>query len=266
MTIAGVSGSGEGGARALPNVAATSREAWQQATIESITLQTPTVKSFRLHPLHWRPFLAGQHVDVRLTAPDGYVAQRSYSVTSSPDDDGVIELAIEELREGEVSPYFHEVAQVGDTVEVRGPFAEHFVWRPSLNEGVLLVGGGSGMAPFMSMVRQRARLIDAPPMVLVYSVRSWEDIIYREELFSHEREQRGLQLVLCLTRDAVRRPNDFARRVDADILMQAIALLPAPPAISYVCGRNSFVDVVAEALVGLGAVAASVRTERYGGR
>jgi glycine betaine catabolism B len=259
-----VNAEGEPMTAAAPNAAAL-RESWQEAVIERITVETATVKSFRLRPRRWRSFLAGQHIDVRLSAPDGYVAQRSYSVTSAPDDAGILELAIEELSSGEVSPYFHEIAQVGDTVEVRGPFAEHFVWRPARDEAVLFVGGGSGMAPFMSMIRLRARLADPPPVAMIYSARSWDDVIYREELLEHERVQSGLQLVFCLTRDKVRRPGDYSRRVDAEILDRVMGALPAHPVLAYVCGRNSFVDVVASALVELGLPAGSVRTERYGG-
>jgi ferredoxin-NADP reductase len=244
------------------------REEWQEAVIESIGIETPTVKRFRLRPRAWRSFLAGQHIDIRLTAPDGYVAQRSYSVTSSPSERGILELVIEALPDGEVSPFFHEVAQVGDTIEGRGPFAEHFVWRPAEQGAVLMVAGGSGVAPFMSMMRQRAQLGERAQhaaMGLVYSARTWDDVIYREELLAQERAQRRLTLTLCLTRDVPHRPEDFSRRVDPDILSRAIERLGARPELSYVCGRNSFVDVVASALVDMGLDAQSVRTERYGG-
>jgi len=273
-----------------------SREAWREAVIESITQETPTVRSFRLRPRVWRPFLAGQHVDVRLTAPDGYTAQRSYSVTSSPDDAGVLELAIERLDDGEVSPYFHEVAQAGDVIEVRGPFATHFAWRPEPDEPVLLVAGGSGVAPFMSMVRHRARLPVAPPMTLVYSARTWDDVIYREELLRHERRQDGLSVIVCLTRPApgvtdaagvplepgegavtvpggpgegwgapaIRRA-DFGRRVDRAILAEAVDRLCAPLRLAFVCGRNSFVDTVSTELLALDVAPDDIRTERYGG-
>lgn len=272
-----------------------SREAWNDAVIESITQETPTVRSFRLRPRIWRPFLAGQHVDVRLTAPDGYMAQRSYSVTSSPDDSGVLELAIERLNDGEVSPYFHEVAQPGDVVEVRGPFATHFAWRPAPDEPVLLVAGGSGVAPFISMVRHRAHLPDPPPMTLVYSARTWNDVIYRNELLGHERRQDGLSLVVCLTRPVAgatdvrgvplapgegvaiapgapgrgegetARRADFGRRIDGEILAEALARLAAPLRLAFVCGRNSFVDAVASQLVAIGVPPGEIRTERYGG-
>ncbi|MBC8086769.1 MAG: oxidoreductase, partial [Phycisphaerae bacterium] len=160
----------------------TSNHEWQEATIEAVKVETLTVKSFVLRPRTFHPFCAGQHVEVRLTAPDGYQAHRSYSICSSPHVKGTIELAIEELPTGEVSPYFHEVAQIGDVVETRGPFTTHFAWRPEEHGEVLLIGGGSGVAPLMSMVRLRAALSHAPPMTLVYSARSWRDVIFREEL------------------------------------------------------------------------------------
>jgi len=152
---------------------------WQQAAIERIVVQTPRVKSFFLRTPIER-HVAGQHLDVRLTAEDGYHAQRAYSIASAPGD--AIELAIEELAEGEVSPYFHEVAQPGDTFEVRGPLGGHFVWNASDGGPVLLVGGGSGVAPLMAMARERNRAAPRVPMLLVYSSRTWEDVIFRDEL------------------------------------------------------------------------------------
>lgn len=242
-----------------------SRADWQSAQISELTPITPTVLRVRLRPERWRPFLAGQHVDVRLTAPDGYQAQRSYSVASSPDESGVLELVIERLREGEVSSYFHEGAAVGDTLEVRGPFAEHFVWRPDDPGPVLLAAGGSGVAPFLSIVRQRAPLSHPSPMLLFYSARSWDEVIARDELLMHERQQSHLTLVLALTRGAASRPGDFARRIDRPIVDALLQRLGAAPAQSYVCGANRFVASVADLLIEAGVPAATIRTERYGG-
>ena len=153
---------------------------WQVGTVTSITQETPRVKSFRIQLPLWMPHLPGQHYDVRLTAPDGYRAERSYSVASSPLDEGEIELTIDLLADGEVSPYFHEVVVEGDQVEVRGPFASYFVWRGEAP--VLLVGGGSGVVPLMAMLRHRRRTMPELEMRLVYSIRSAEDVIYAEEL------------------------------------------------------------------------------------
>ncbi len=241
------------------------RAEWQRAEITELTPITPTVLRVGLRPERWSPFLAGQHVDVRLTAPDGYQAQRSYSVASSPSTEGTLELVIERLREGEVSSYFHEGAAVGDALELRGPFAEHFVWRPSDPGPLLLAAGGSGVAPFLSIVRQRATLDSPAPMLLFYSARSWEEVIARDELLEHERDQTALSAVFALTRGASPRPSDFARRIDRDMLGALLQRLGAAPRQSYVCGANRFVGSVADLLVDAGIPAATIRTERYGG-
>ena len=169
---------------------------WQIGTVKRIKQETPRVKSFRLELPMWMPHLPGQHYDVRLTAPDGYQAQRSYSVASSPLDHGEIELTIDRLADGEVSPYFHDVVVEGDQVEVRGPFASYFVWRGE--EPALLIGGGSGVVPLMAMLRHRRLAMPELEMRLVYSVRSADDAIYADELGEdadrhlHARDARGL--------------------------------------------------------------------------
>jgi len=151
---------------------------WQVATVAAIKPETPQVKSFRLQVPMWMAHLPGQHYDVRLTAPDGYQAQRSYSIASSPLEKGEIELTIDRLADGEVSPYFHDVVVEGDQVEVRGPFTSYFVWRGE--SPVLLVGGGSGVVPLMCMMRHRRLTMPELPMRLVYSVRKADDVIYAD--------------------------------------------------------------------------------------
>src|SRR5215207_6848475 len=153
---------------------------WQIATIARVKEETPRVKSFCFDLPMWMPHLPGQHYDVRLTDPEGYRAQRSYSIASSPLDEGQIELAIDLLDDGEVSPYFHEVVQEGDQVELRGPFTSYFVWRGEAP--VLLVGGGSGVVPLMAMLRHQRRTMPELDMRLVYSVRYAQDVIYADEL------------------------------------------------------------------------------------
>src|SRR4029079_8123485 len=153
---------------------------WQLATVTEIKRETPMVKSFRFQGPMWMEHLPGQHYDVRLTAPDGYRAQRSYSIASSPLDVGEIELTIDLLDDGEVSPYFHEVVEVGDKVELRGPFTSYFVWRGE--SPVLLVGGGSGVVPLMCMLRHKRRTMPDLDMRLVYSVRHADDVIYADEI------------------------------------------------------------------------------------
>lgn len=253
----------------------TDPNAWQQATIASITQQTPTVKSIVLRPHTWHLFLPGQHIDVRLSAPDGYQARRSYSITTGPALTSSIEIAVELLPDGEVSSWFHEVAQVGDSIEISGPFATHFVWRSAPSEPVLLVGGGSGVAPFMSMVRHRAFVAHAPQMTLLYSARRWADVIYRRELLVEARAQRGLRVSFALTRDASPLPApqstsptrvaDYARRIDAGVIAEELARFDVPPAATYLCGSNRFVSHVADLLVGAGIAPSAIRTERYGG-
>ena len=236
---------------------------WQEATIVTISSFTTAIRRVVLRPHSWRRFLPGQHIDLRLTAPDGYQARRSYSITSAPETEGTFEIAIERLPDGEVSPYFHDVAEVGDPIEISGPFAEHFVWRSEQPGGVLLIGGGSGVAPLLSMLRHRAFIPNAAPMTLLYSARTWDDVIVREELLAHEATQHNLRVVFCLTRDTARRTVDFSHRIDAEILQTTLATLS--PQLTFVCGNNSFVGTVADALVELGTAAETIRTERYGG-
>jgi len=237
---------------------------WQTAKITRIEKRTPRVTSFFF--LLSRPFAyrAGQHVDVRLTAPDGYQARRSYSIASAPEAGATIELAIEKLDDGEVSPFFHEVAAVGDEIELRGPLGGHFVWSDSEGGPILLVGGGSGVVPLMAMVRHRGALKSAAPVALVFSVRVWDEVIFRDELIGLDDRRDGFDLVLTLTREAARRPADYSRRIDAAMMMQSIVRLPEPPKLAFVCGSNAFVSAAAQALIDAGVPAGLIRTERYG--
>jgi len=223
---------------------------WQIATVVSIKRETPRVKSFRLELPMWMPHLPGQHYDVRLTAPDGYRAQRSYSVASSPLDEGEVELTIDRLDDGEVSPYFHDVVVEGDRVEVRGPFASYFVWRGEAP--VLLVGGGSGVVPLMAILRHRRRTMPDLPMRLVYSVRSAEDVIYADEL--------GDEALLTFTREAPAGWNGHTGRVDSSLIAQA----DIGSGIAFTCGSNGFVETASRLLLEAGFEPDRVRTERFG--
>ena len=198
----------------------------------------------------WMAHLPGQHYDVRLTAPDGYRAQRSYSIASSPLDEGEIELTIDRLDDGEVSPYFHDVVVEGDQVEVRGPFASYFVWRGE--SPVLLVGGGSGVVPLMAMLRHRRRTMPELPMRLVYSVRSPAELIYAQEL--------GEDAVLTFTRQAPEGWDGHRGRVDAAL----ITSVADASATAFVCGSNGFVETASALLLDAGLPAGHVRTERFG--
>jgi ferredoxin-NADP reductase len=223
---------------------------WQIATVSAIKVETPRVKSFRLQVPMWMPHLPGQHYDVRLTAPDGYRAQRSYSVASSPLDEGEIELTIDRLADGEVSPYFHDVVVEGDEVEVRGPFATYFVWRGEAP--VLLVGGGSGVVPLMAILRHRRRTMPDLPMRLAYSVRNAEDVIYSDEL--------GDDALLTFTREAPADWTGHTGRIDAGLIADA----SPGPGTAFICGSDPFVETAARLVLDAGYEPQRVRTERFG--
>jgi ferredoxin-NADP reductase len=244
--------------------AAAVQSPWQEARIVRIERRTPRVTSFFLQPSRPFTYRAGQHVDVRLTAPDGYQARRSYSIASSPGADTAVELAIERLEDGEVSPFFHDVAAVGDEVELRGPLGGHFVWPDFEHGPILLVGGGSGVVPLMSMVRHRAASRSTVPILLVFSARVWDEVIFRDELLGLDERKDGFSLVLTLTREAARRPADYSRRVDVAMMRDAVARLPEPPRVVFVCGSNAFVSAASQALIDAGVAAEIIRTERYG--
>ena len=223
---------------------------WQIGTVASIKQENPRVKSFRIELPMWMPHLPGQHYDVRLTAPDGYQAQRSYSIASSPLDEGQIELTIDRLDDGEVSPYFHDVVAEGDQVEVRGPFASYFVWRGE--EPVLLVGGGSGVVPLIAMLRHRRRTMPELPMQLVYSVRSAGDVIYADEL--------GDDTLLTFTREPPAGWSGHTGRIDARLIDEAsFASGPA-----FICGSNGFVETASRLMTEAGMAPQRIRTERFG--
>jgi ferredoxin-NADP reductase len=225
---------------------------WQIGTVIAIKRETPHVKSFRITLPMWMAHLPGQHYEVRLTAPDGYSAQRSYSIASSPLDEGEIELTIDRLEDGEVSPYFHDVVADGDQVELRGPFTSYFVWRAE--SPVLLVGGGSGVVPLMSMLRHRRRTMPDLRMRLVYSVRTAEDVIYGEEL--------DAGAVLTFTRDAPEGWQGHRGRVDRELIGQSASSFTS--GIAFVCGSNGFVESATNLLLEAGFEPRQVRTERFG--
>jgi ferredoxin-NADP reductase len=241
---------------ARPSQASAAKLRWQEATITALTSDTKRVKSFLLAPSAPFPFRAGQHVDVRLTAPDGYRAERSYSIASAPEDTARIELAIERLDDGEVSPFFHDVAEVGDAIELR-----------DIDDGgpLLLLGGGSGVVPLMSMLRHRAARGSRLLALLLFSLRTWDDVIFRDELLALAARNDGFQLALALTRDEPRREEDFGRRVDADMVAELADRLPAPPRHVFVCGGNPFVEAASRGAIHAGIPPAMIRTERYGG-
>ncbi len=240
------------------------RLAWQEATITAIEALTPRVKSFKLRPPQWRGFRAGQHVDVRLTAPDGYQAERSYSIGSAPEADDV-ELIVERLEEGEVSPFFHEIVAPGDTVEMRGPIGGHFTWQKKDGGPLLLVGGGSGMVPLLSMLRHRALVAPDVPVAFIYSARTREEVIYNEELMRSAESEMNIMLAITLTREEnVEMPFRMGR-IGAELVSEIIDGFDGLPRHSFVCGSTAFVDSATRLLLDMGVAFPTIKTERYGG-
>jgi ferredoxin-NADP reductase len=218
--------------------------------------ETERTKSITLELPEWPGHRAGQHIDVRLTAEDGYQAQRSYSIGSAPEDSQLV-LTVERLDDGEVSPYLVEELREGDELELRGPIGGYFVWEESLGGPLVMIAGGSGVVPFRSMLRHRQSTDSDVPGRLLYSSRSLEDVIYREELLAHDAVE------LTLTRSW---PDDWTGhrgRIDAQLLEQVVWAPDARPLI-YICGPTGFVEAVAETLVGAGHNPDRVRTERFG--
>src|SRR4051812_22781340 len=237
---------------------------WQSCAIVEIARRTPAIKSFFLSVAETFDHTAGQHVDVRLTAPDGYTAMRSYSIASAPSGSQVIELAIERLADGEVSPFFHDVAQPGDTIELRGPLGGHFLWPGPIEKPVLLIGAGSGVVPLMAMIRYWRASAEPVPVALLLSSRTWGDVLFRDELLELESSLPDFALALALTREPAMRGGDFSRRIDAAMVANVAARLLVSPGSVFVCGSNAFVDVAADAALTLGLEARLIKTERYG--
>jgi ferredoxin-NADP reductase len=236
------------------------RLTWLVAEVAQVRPETPRVKTLALDVAGWPGHRPGQHVDVRLTAEDGYQAQRSYSI-ASPAAGTRVELTVERLDDGEVSPYLTEEVRPGDLIELRGPVGGYFVWDPSPGGAALLVGGGSGVVPLMAMARQRAAHGDSVPTRLLYSARSEEDLIYRDELDRLAARGDGLDVLYTLTRRQPTGWSGYARRIDRELLAE---VAPKDLALAFVCGPTPFVEAVAEGLVGLGHEPSRIKTERFG--
>ena len=239
---------------------------WQIARVTAIKQETPDVKTFTLHLPQWQPHQAGQHYDIRLTAPDGYQAERSYSVASPPEQTGEIELTVDLVQEGEISTYLHGGVAVGDELEVRGPIGGYFVWGQKLAAlPLLLVAGGSGIVPLMAMLRHRAVLVATNPTTLLFSVRAAEDAIYRTELEQRAAAADGLgfDLRFTFTRQPPPGWTGYARRIDQAMLSELLSRFPASPQ-CFVCGPTRLVEQVANTLVDVGLPAETIRTERFG--
>ncbi|HZC77042.1 MAG TPA: ferredoxin reductase [Ktedonobacterales bacterium] len=235
---------------------------WQLGEIVALRQETAQAKSLTLSVPQWPGHRAGQHVDVRLTAEDGYQAERSYSIASPPEDSEVT-LTVERIAEGEVSPYLTEELRVGDLLELRGPIGGYFVWETRLGGPLLLVAGGSGIVPLMAMLRHRAAAGSHAAARLLYSSRTFEDIIYREELDQQAIADPDLMVAHTLTRAQPPGWTSYSRRIDIDLLREVIG--PADPhSRAYICGPTPFVEVAATSLLSLGYPAERINTERFG--
>jgi ferredoxin-NADP reductase len=234
------------------------RLTWQVATVEEVVEETPRVRTIVLEVPDWPGHRAGQHLDIRLTAEDGYRAEREYSIASAPGEP--VAITVERLEDGEVSPYLCDELRPGDGLELRGPIGGYFVWGPEDGGPLLVVAGGSGIVPLRAMLRHRQRSGSDVPARLLYSSRTLDDVIYRAEL---DELADGVEVVHTLTREQPAGWTGYARRVDAALLGE-VAWPPDAGARSFVCGPTSFVETVASGLVGLGHPPARVKTERFG--
>lgn len=240
----------------------TRRLEWQLAEVREIVVETYRVKSLVLHVTSWQGHLPGQHVDIRLTAEDGYQAQRSYSIASPPEDE-LLTLTVERVDNGEVSPYLAGDLRVGDRFELRGPIGGYFVWTVATRGPLWLIAGGSGIAPLMAMLRHRAKRKVRAPALLLYSSRSLEDVIYREELDAMARRDPDLRVVNTLTRKQPEGWMGYRRRIDKALLAEACFPPEQNPKI-FVCGSTPLVEDVSRFLVELGHDPLTIKTERFG--
>jgi ferredoxin-NADP reductase len=246
----------------MARAAVLGRLTWQLGEVAEVIQETPRVSSLVLDVPDWPGHLAGQHVDIRLTAEDGYQAQRSYSIASPPEDPSVI-LTVEQLKDGEVSPYLVGEVRAGDKVELRGPIGGYFVWRAGEERPLLLIGGGSGIVPLMAMIRHHAAAGATAPVRLLYSSRSIEDVIYREELARLSAVEKRLAVSHTLTRSQPSGWEGYARRIDGEMVAEVAWPKKDAPSV-FICGPTAFVETASGLLVESGYDAAWIRTERFG--
>lgn len=236
---------------------------WQIASVKEIKPENANVKSFTLLLPQWMRHRAGQHYDIRLTAEDGYQAQRSYSIASEPEREGQVDITVERINDGEVSTYLHDILVPGDRIEVRGPIGGYFVWEAVMREPLLLIAGGSGVVPLMSMIRHRAAAGAKNPTALLYSSRTFEDIIYYVELEKLRSANNGLQVFHTLTRSHPTGWKGYTRRIDQDMLQEVAGPLGRSTQV-YICGPTLLVEAAANTLVKIGINSNQIRTERFG--
>lgn len=236
---------------------------WQIAMLKAVKAETKRVKTLTLTLPNWVRHLPGQHYDIRLTAPDGYQAQRSYSIASEPERQGEVDLTVERIEDGEVSTYLHDVLVPGDCLEMRGPIGGYFVWDGENRAPLLLVAGGSGVVPLVAMLRHRAAARINLPASLLYSSRAQEDIIYDAELEKLVAAKDGLAVFNTLTRNQPAGWQGYRRRIDQAMLAEVVKPLGASVQV-FICGPTALVESAATDLVGLGIKPAQIRTERFG--
>jgi len=239
------------------------RLTWQFGEVVATHPETTRTKSLTLSVPNWVGHLAGQHVDLRLTADDGYQAERSYSIASPPEDGQQITLTIERLDDGEVSPYLTDELRVGDKLELRGPIGGYFVWEERLGGPLFLIAGGSGIVPLMAMIRHRRAVGNPIPTRLLVSSRIYEDIIYRDELEREAEAGMALEVIHTLTRTQPPGWTGYGRRIDAELLRDIAWPVEQHP-LAYICGPTSFVETAATELLPLGYVPTRIKTERFG--
>jgi ferredoxin-NADP reductase len=239
------------------------RLTWRLGQLTQHFDETGRARTLVLAVPGWPGHLAGQHVDVRLTAEDGYQAQRSYSIASAPEDGEKLALTVEKIDDGEVSPYLVDELAAGDQLELRGPIGGYFVWDAANGGPLLLVAGGSGICPLMAMIRHRAAQDSRVPTRLLYSSRSLEDVIYREELDRLAGQGDGLEVFHTLTRSTPPGWTGYARRIDPEMLAE-VAWPPSQHPLCFICGPTPLVEAVSQALVVAGHAPDRVKTERFG--
>ena len=248
----------------MARAAVSGRLIWRVATLVGARMETPSARTLVLEVPGWPGHLPGQHVDVRLTAPDGYSTERSFSIASAWSDGGMFELTVQRVPDGEVSTYLTDVYQVGDPIELRGPVGGWFVWREAQAAPVLLVAGGSGVVPLMSMIRVRGAIRGRQPFRLIYSVRTPQDAVYADELARRVRDDPGLDVRYVYTRKTPEGWPEPPRRIG----VATVNTYGWPPEFGpdcFVCGPTSFVETAADILVALGHNPQKIKTERFGG-
>jgi ferredoxin-NADP reductase len=248
----------------MARAAVSGRLTWRVATLVGARMETPSARTLVLEVPGWPGHLPGQHVDVRLTAPDGYSTERSFSIASASSDGGMVELTVQRVPDGEVSTYLTDIYQIGDPIELRGPVGGWFVWRQAQAAPVLLVAGGSGVVPLMSMIRVRGAIRGRQPFRLIYSVRTPQDAVYADELARRVRDDPGLDVRYVYTRKTPDGWPEPPRRIG----VATVNTYGWPPEFGpdcFVCGPTSFVETAADILVALGHDPQKIKTERFGG-